>query len=116
MGGREVSSFRRPLTITRYPAGSYVNGVWTQGTPTSVSIRASVQPTSPHDLQRLPEGRRTGRTYTLFSNEQLFPAQQGTATNSDQVTLYGLTFEVISCEQWQNDVIPHYKSIVGEIA
>lgn len=111
-----MTFFRRPLTVTRYPAGSFIQGVWAQGTPSSVSIQASVQPTSPHDLQRLPEGRRESVSYTLFSDEQLFTAQQGEGQNSDQVTLDGDLFEVVSCEKWQNGIVSHYKSIVQRAA
>jgi len=45
-----MSSFRRPVTISRYGAGSYVNGVWTQPAPFGVTIRASVQPATDRDI------------------------------------------------------------------
>ena len=100
-----MSSFRRPVTISRYGAGSYVNGVWTQSAPFGVTIHASVQPATDRDMQRLPEGRRQTGAVKLFTNDTLL-IEIGTQ-KADRVTLPTGTYEVAQADAWQNGVINH---------
>lgn len=104
--------FRKPLVVTRVAAGGYVGGVWQEGAPVSIDIRASVQPTSPEDMELLPEGRRGRLAYTLFSDTELRTADSNTGTNADRVTIDGAVYEVSAVAPWQNSILPHYRAVV----
>ena len=100
-----MSSFRRPVTITRQAAGAYVAGVWVPGAESTVTIRASVQPATAEDMQRLPEGRRQTGAVKLYTSAAL-KTEIGNQ-KADRVTLPTGTYEVAQADQWQNGVLPH---------
>lgn len=116
-----MSGFRKPHTVKRQN-GSYVNGSWTPTTPTDVAITASVQPATAKDMKNLPEGRRTGAVYALYTDTELFTTIEEDndlgldPRKADQITLFGDVCEVMSVEPWQNEVISHYRAVVAKIA
>jgi hypothetical protein len=110
-----ISSFRKALTVTRYAAGSYVDGRWVEGVGSTFTIKASVQPLSDREMQLLPEARRNTETYNLFTDTQLRTAEQTQGKNADRVSIYGEMFEVLSVGHWQNDVLNHFKIVVSKL-
>ena len=103
---------RMPLTIRRTEGGEYVDGIWQPGTESEFTARYSVQPTSPDDMEMLPEGRRERRAYTLFGDDSL----QGVGTdNPDLVQIDGEWYEVSAVQEWRNTLIPHCRSIVTRL-
>lgn len=106
---------RQPVVVKRLAAGSYTDGVWTDGASTDVNITASIQPLTARQMLLLPEGRRNTTAYNLFTSSRLFTAEPATNTNADKVILPDGTYEVFSCESWQNGIINHYKAVVTRI-
>lgn len=102
------------LTVRRYEAGEYVSGVWQEGPSTTFDVRASVQPASPEEMELVPEGRRQHASFSVFTDQYLRPAQTG-RSNADIVTINSEEYEVLSCETWQNKILPHYKAIVSRL-
>ena len=100
-----MSSFRRAVTVTRQAAGAFVAGVWVPGAESTVTIRASVQPATAEDMQRLPEGRRQTGAVRLYTSAALL-TEVGTQ-KADRITLPTGTYEVAQADQWQNGVLPH---------
>lgn len=109
-------TFRRPLTVTRYGEGEWVDGMWQEGEPETLIIRASVQPTSPDDMEMLPEGRRDRQAFTLYSDDPFRTADDNEGTNADRVEIDGVTYEVSARAPWQNSIIPHHRSVVTKVA
>lgn len=105
--------FRKTTYITRYGNGSYVDGVWTEGTTSSVKAKISVQPLRPIELQALPEGRRSGKVVKIYSDVKLISSNKN--TNADKFTWSNTQFEVISCEWYQSSVIPHFLAYAVEV-
>jgi hypothetical protein len=103
---------RMALTVSRLAVGTYVKGVFTEGTTSAIVITASVQSASPHDLESLPEGRRNAKTYRLYTDTRL---RLVTMSNPDKVGIFGETYEVNLENAWQNGLINHYKYIVTKI-
>ena len=103
---------RMVVTVHRLAVGSYIKGVFTEGAASTETIRASVQPASPNDLQSLPEGRRNSKAYRLYTDTRL---RLVTTSNPDKVVLFGEDYEVTTEEIWQNNIINHYKYIVTKI-
>lgn len=76
LAGLAVDLAATPHTLRTYPAGSYVEGEWTQGTATETPIWATMQAPSARDLESLPEGQRTEGLVTVWSRSQLPTADE----------------------------------------
>lgn len=108
-------SFRQPVTIYRYSGTGVVGGFKVDGAETSFTIRASIQPVRPSDLETLPEGRRDGKNaFRLYTNSTLQVVNKGDM-KPDQAELFGERYEVIGHAPWQNNVINHHKYIVMKV-
>jgi hypothetical protein len=108
-----MSSFRRSVSVVSRGTGTYVDGIYVEAVGATVTIQASVQPTSEREVLALPEGRREKKSFTLYSDASLISL--GQAQNPDRVILFGEEYEVIKKEEWQNNVINHYKYIVVKV-
>ena len=104
------------LTGKRPATGSWSKGRFTEGAYTALSLRASVQPLSPGArMQSLPEGRRESSAFTLFTLTELMTVDVNDDHNPDIITIYGLEYEVMDVQNWQNGTIPHYEAVVAKI-
>ena len=103
---------RKPLKVYRQSGGEYVNGIWQPGTETEITVRVSVQPSSPDDMELLPEGRRERRAYTLFGDDALLGVGDD---NPDQVEIDGERYEVSAVQYWRNSIIPHTRTVVTRL-
>jgi len=103
---------RKLLNVFSKTGGSYsAEGIYSEN-ETQTTIYASVQPTTPDDLQILPEGRRQNKSYKLFTSSNLKDLQ---SQNPDQLEIDGERFEVIKVEKWSNNIINHYAAIVTRL-
>lgn len=110
-----MSSFRKPYTIQRPATGSYVNGVWVAGAATNVAIMATIQPVTGEDMKTLPEGRRLSDYVKVYTSTEVFPVSE-TIQQPDQLVWRGSTYECISVDVRQMDVIAHYKAIFSKVS
>lgn len=103
-----MNPFRTAFTVNRPAAGSFVKGKWVQsGTMTQITIMASVQPVKGLDLQLVPEARRNGQIVKIFTDTMLQILTP--STNPDILLAFGYSYEVITVEPWQSNIINHYK-------
>lgn len=105
----------KSLTILRYPLNTYVRGRPVQGTPTSVTIKANIQPVKPHELLILPEADRTRATLKLFSVSQMRTAQEG-KHDADRFVYGGYTYEIKAVKEWSMGVLNHYWALAVRVA
>lgn len=109
-----MSSFRQPVTARNVNAGSYTNGVYSEGSFTATyEISASIQPSKPEDLENLPKGRRWSKVYRLYTDDTLIPVSA--SNNGSQVLLFGDWYEVHGWGKWINNVINHNKYLVTKM-
>jgi hypothetical protein len=109
-----MSSFRRAVSVVSRGTGTYVDGIYVEAVGATITYcQASIQPTSERAVLALPEGRREKKSFTLYSDTSL--VSLGQAQNPDRVILFGEEYEVIKKEEWQNNVINHYKYIVVKV-
>lgn len=88
------------ITIERR-VGSYVNGVWTPSvSPTSLPIRASIQPINGRDIERLPEGRRSKAAIAIYTTTPLLLDDVATSQMADVITWRGKRWQVDHVESW----------------
>lgn len=105
--------FRKPLSVTRYAPGAYVDGFWVEGAPSTIQITASVQPASAEDMQTLPEGRRLTGAYRLFTDDTLFVADG--QQQADVVQIDGHPYETMTTAHWHNGIVPHRSYLVSRV-
>lgn len=102
--------FRRPYTVKRLAAGSYTNGIYADGSASTFTIYASVQPLKGLEIMLLPENRRLSQAVKIFTSTLL---NITSTANPDQILYNGNYFEVVSAEPWQceNKLVDHYRCI-----
>ena len=105
--------FKRDVTVERTAPGSYVDYVWVEGSVSSLTIRANVQPTPAEVLETLSEGYRNKDSYTLFTNTHLFTSVDN-SSNPDVVLLYNRRYIVAKVAIWGNTSLSHYEIVVVE--
>lgn len=100
------------FTVSR-PSGSYVAGRWVEGTAETFEITASIQPATPKELQRLPEGDRVRDVIAIWTTTELRVAASP-AAQADRVTYAGAVYEVQAVERW--DLGAYWKVLASRVA
>jgi hypothetical protein len=98
------------FTVTR-PSGSYVAGRWVEGAAETFEIAASIQPATPKELQRLPEGDRVKAVIAIWTTTEL---RVGEGAQADRVSYGGGTYEVQAVERW--DLGEYFKALASRVA
>lgn len=90
------------ISVERYPAGSYstTTGLWTQGTATTLTLDAVVQPAGPRETEQLPENERTKEALQVFTLEALQTSRVPGQIESDIVLFAGKRWKVMKVEDW----------------
>jgi hypothetical protein len=112
-GAIEALESGTAYTVTRYAAGSYVNGRYVRGAASTFTIAASIQPAGEHDVLRLPEGLRDRKTIAIFTTTPLQHASEDAAV-SDRITYLGEVFEVSSIDEW-NETGGYNKALATKV-
>ena len=78
---------------------------WTNGDPIDpgynvISMRAIVQPATPRELMRLPEGDRTRETMLVHTKSQLVTTTVKDKKLADRMRYDSRTWEIVRCEDW----------------
>lgn len=117
---------RTPLQIKRLSGGAYVNGIWIEGTQSTINATASIQPTTGDEVLLIPEARREAETYKFYTSTRMYAINdQVPNQNPDQVTVLkgpftGIIFELFAIYDWQNNslfnLVNHYKYVAMRLA
>ncbi|MBA3841181.1 MAG: hypothetical protein H0X39_00920 [Actinobacteria bacterium] len=98
--------------VTRTPAGTYVNGRYTAGTPTTFTIDAVVQPGSGRDLKVMAEGQFSEDTKVLWTTTAL--VTMSPVDVPDTLVIAGDTYSVASViGPWNMSGVTFYKVSVA---
>jgi len=87
------------LVVTRYAAGSYVAGLWSEGATSTLTIRAFVEPAPAESMQALPEARRTTQGILVVTTTELLTADEINHKNADRIAYAGMSFEVATVDR-----------------
>ena len=94
--------------VTRTPSGSYVNGRYTSGTPTTLTIDAVVIPGSGREIKVLAEGQFAEDTKVLWTTTPLVTMSPNDVP--DQVTISGDLYSVCTIAgPWNFDGRSYFK-------
>lgn len=105
--------FVRIVTVTRArKTGEYVNGFWAGGKTTTFSLKASVQPLNPKEMQLLGGGDRLVGAVKFYSEEQLSVGDEKGLLQGDIVTVGSEKYEIRQVEEWTSHLkLKHYKAV-----
>ena len=114
-----MSSFRKAHTLYRQ-LGDYVDGYWVTSGETEIAITASVQPATGKDMDNVPEGKRNRAVVVVITSTEIMTAEQATVaddpgTEADQILRNGHRYEAVHVEDWDNDVINHYRALFARM-
>lgn len=107
---------RQTVTVKRYATGSYVNGDYVDGSISTITMPGSIQPDSADFTQEIKdlalEGRDIKGAIKVFTNSELFTADNSPNRKADRVVYNGSEYEIRSVGAWkQGLILRHYKSI-----
>jgi len=98
-------------TVTRYAGGGYVDGLYVNGSTSTLNITASVQPLQPRELLLLPEGERFREHVWIITQTELKTVNPVTGEKADVLTRTrdGRQYEIQHVKQWTQLSIPHFR-------
>ncbi len=103
------------LTVTRRQEVAPLNGRAQTPITTTLTIRASAQPTSGRDLLRLGDGRISADRWTVYTTTRLYIGSTEAGTEGgylpDMLTIGDKQHEVEHLEHWSAFGAQHYKAI-----
>ena len=116
-------SFRTKQTVERATGGYYDDdGMWHDGQAETLEIIASVQPLNSDEkaqyVDTLPEGAANYNAIKVYSNTQLQVEKQEqgdiAGQEADVLLWHGKRYKILICEEWQSNVISHFRMIGWE--
>lgn len=109
-----LSTGKSTVTVVRKTAGVYDdNGRYTEGTPTTITITANIQPgLKMNDTQFLPEGERGRLAIRIYTSSELRCRKEGTSGyDADEVIYMERTYVVRWCHSYHMGILNHYRVI-----
>lgn len=107
-----ISSFGSTYEITRFEPGDHINGIWVNGAETQTEMIASIQPLSPYEVMKLPEGSRSKEMIKIYTTFALRATIESLKVKGDRVSYRGRLYEVRKISEWEFITdIPHFKAL-----
>lgn len=99
-------------TVTRTPAGAYVNGRYSPGSPTTFTINAVVEPFGGREIHVLPEGQFAEDVKVLYTATELLTMSPTDVP--DTVAIGGDNYSVFRIDgPWIMPDSTHYRIYVA---
>lgn len=101
------------ITVSRSIGGTRVKGVYKPNPPTTLTIKANIQPIlKSTDTMLLPEGDRSKEMIKVYTVIPLIQRTEGAnPTQGDTFVFDGKTWEVMKVISYKMGVLDHQKSI-----
>ncbi len=90
------------ITVVRTENGSYVDGIYQEGTTSTFKTLASVQQPTPDDVQMLPEGERNKDLRKFISKKPIRTTSDRDEVIADKVIYKGNHYKIISVNDWDD--------------
>ena len=98
--------FPKTLTVSR-PNDTFVNGIATDGTATTITFKGNVQPLSNRDMVALNIGRADLGKIAIYCDTILGEGRLGGPLKGDRIVFSGQTYEIIQENVHDNGILPH---------
>lgn len=89
----EDPDFAQKFTVIR-SVGSFVKGVWTEGTPIEIEMIGVISVASSKDLRQVPEGDRITGAMVFHSLKQIYTTRVGSGTGR-RATTTGISDKIL---------------------
>lgn len=102
--------------LIRSPGYRDENERWVEGSETSGTILASVQPATSSDYDELrsnPEGRRIERVVRVYTDSRLSVAGES-LTNGDILLWEGARYIFVAVSPWRTTVLKHFRYLASK--
>ncbi len=109
-----IRAFARAYEVERPAVGVYVDGRWSGGPVTIVTVSASVQPTAGRDLRLLEEGARASESITILTPDLVRTGDEKSGQAPDVVRYKGARYQVQRVESW-DEIGGFYKALAVKI-
>lgn len=108
-----LSVGKTTIVVTRKTPGTYVKGVYQEGTPTTNTIVANIQPgLKLNDTQHLPEGERGRLALRIYTSSELRARREGSGGHdADEFIYNGETYVVKWSHYYSMGILNHWKAI-----
>ena len=112
-----MSEFTKTISVKRYTAGAYVDGVWQKGTESTFDIQASVQPVNGDDVNLKDEAGLDilKGMKKIYSNTKLQPKDDNGKIPPDLIVIGSETYEVQDQETWDHLDLDYYKYLIMKV-
>lgn len=109
-----IDDWGSTYTVTRTTAGTPTDGVYANGTTSTLSIEASIQPVTGDVLKSLPEGQHVESTRVVYTTSELKSNSAG--YDPDRITIDGEVFEVFQVEKFSAPGFgTHYRALISRM-
>ena len=104
------------VEIKRFAVGSYVKGQYQRGNIEKIEgVICSIQPIKGRELMNLPEAQRTKEGVKLYTNIELFTADDVNNKKADRFEYNNQEWEIQKVERWVNTDIEYFKSLAVKV-
>ena len=112
--------FNRSVQILRSASGSYDDdGNWQEGVQQTLDVVANVQPLNTREIEEytqiLTGGNRTISLVKGYTNAILLTDVQMTGQKADILVWRGKHYKIAMVEEWQSNIISHFRYIGVEV-
>ena len=112
--------FNSQVTLYRKAQSGYnEDGIWQDSTETQTTVIANVQPLNANEREQytqvLPGGNRTVSMVKIYTNALLLTDVQMGTQKADQILWLGKRYKIAMKEEWQSNIISHYRYIGVEV-
>lgn len=88
--------FAQSFTVLR-SNGSFVAGLWTEGTPLEIPMYGTIYPSTQREIQQVPEGDRVTGMTTFVATQPIYTTHvSSTQGICDRITWHGDSYGIIS--------------------
>lgn len=95
----------KTVTLKRYAAGDYVDGVWTEGTESAATITAYIEPLTrvamTNKFTTLDEGKIQNGGILIITDEELNVVSVPDKQSPDRITWRGEDWEIIGKDDFE---------------
>lgn len=110
-----INRFKKDVvTVKRKAAGSYIEGVFTDGEETEIEITGSIQPLNGKELLVLSEGNRVKDTIKIYTDSELRTDKSSTCV-ADLIEYNNKIWQVMNVFDYSTTIagttLTHYKAL-----
>jgi len=95
----EMGEFSQSILVKSYTAGAWVDGLYVEGTQSSVAINAIIQPMDEKTLLMAPEGFRADESLLVKTDNEI--------AIQSKVEISGVDYLVLVSKNWMS-IFPHW--------